>query len=67
LLHEITNQLQAQLYDLQNQIVSMKLDFNKWVLLQISGYWRPRHPSLMGGPLPWKYDDDKDSPPPLKE
>jgi hypothetical protein len=22
---------------------------------------------LDGGPLPWKYDDDKDSPPPSKE
>jgi hypothetical protein len=22
---------------------------------------------LDGGPLPWKYDDDKDSQPPLKE
>jgi hypothetical protein len=32
----------------RTKTVSMKLGFNKWVLLQVLGYWRPRHHSLTG-------------------
>jgi hypothetical protein len=43
IIHRINHELVTK-----TKIVSMKLDFNKRVLLQVSGYWRPRHPSLTG-------------------
>jgi hypothetical protein len=66
-LHETTNQLQAQLYNLQNQNCEYEARFQQ---MSAAGSFRileTKTSSLDGGPLPWKYDDDKDSHPPPKE
>jgi predicted RNase H-like nuclease (RuvC/YqgF family) len=66
-LHETTNQLQAQLYDLQNQNCEYEARFQQMSVAASFGILETKTSFLDGEPLPWKYDDDKDSPPPLKE
>jgi hypothetical protein len=67
LLHETTNQLQAQLYDLQNQNCEYEARFQQISVVASFRILETKTSFLDGGPLPWKYDDDKDSPPPPKE
>jgi hypothetical protein len=66
-LHETTNQLQAQLYDLQNQNCEHEARFQQISAAASFRILETKTSFLDGGPLPWKYDDDKDSPPPPKE
>jgi hypothetical protein len=66
-LHETTNQLQAQLYDLQNQNCEYEARFQQMSAAASFRILETKTSFLDGGPLPWKYDDDKDSPPPPKE
>jgi uncharacterized protein YjcR len=47
-LHETTNKLQAQLYDLQNQNSEYEDRFKQMSTVAISRYWRPRCLFLMG-------------------
>jgi hypothetical protein len=65
-LHETTNKLQAQLYDLQNQNYEYEARFKQ---LSAASFriLQTKSSFLDGEPLPWKSDDDKDSPPPPKE
>jgi hypothetical protein len=67
LLHETTNQLQAQLYDFQNQNSEYEARFKQMSAAASFRILETKTSFLDGGPLPWKYDDDKDSPPPPKE
>jgi hypothetical protein len=67
LLPETTNQLQAQLYDLQNQNCEYEAIFQQMSAAASFRILETKTSFLDGGPLPWKYDDDKDSPPPPKE
>jgi hypothetical protein len=66
-LHETTNQLQAQLYDLQNQNSEYEARFKQMSAAASFKILETKTSFLDGEPLPWKYDDDKDSPPPPKE
>jgi hypothetical protein len=66
-LHEITNQLHAQLYDLQNQNCEYEARFKQMIATASFRILETKTSFLDGGPLPWKYDDDKDSPSPPKE
>jgi hypothetical protein len=66
-LHETTNQLQAQLYDLQNQNCEYKARFKQMSVAASFRILETKTSFLDGDPLPWKFDDDKDSPPPPKE
>jgi hypothetical protein len=66
-LHETTNQLQAQLYDLQNQNCEYEARFQQMSAAASFRILETKTSFLDRGPLPWKYDDDKDSPPPPKE
>jgi hypothetical protein len=66
-LHETTNQLKAQLYDLQNQNCEYEARFKQMGAAASFRILETKTSFLDGGPLPWKYDDDKDSPPPPKE
>jgi predicted RNase H-like nuclease (RuvC/YqgF family) len=66
-LHETTRQLQAQLYDLQNQNCEYEARFKQMSAAASFRILETKTSFLDGGPLPWKYDDDKDSPPPPKE
>jgi uncharacterized coiled-coil DUF342 family protein len=66
-LHETTNQLQAQLYDLQNQNCEYEARFQQMSDATSFRILETKTSFLDGGPPPWKYDDDKDSPPPSKE
>jgi hypothetical protein len=66
-LHETTNQLQAQLYDLQNQNCEYEARFQQMSAAASLRILETKTSFLDGGPLPWKYDDDKDSPPLPKE
>jgi uncharacterized coiled-coil DUF342 family protein len=66
-LHETTNQLQAQLYDLQNQNCEYKARFKQMSAAVSFRILETKTSFLDGGPLPWKYDDDKDPPLPPKE
>jgi hypothetical protein len=66
-LLETTNKLQAQLYDLQNQNYEYEARFEQ--MSDAASFWilEMKTSFLDGEPLPWKSDDDKDSPPPPKE
>jgi hypothetical protein len=64
-LHETTNQLQAQLYDLQNQNCEYEDRFKQMSAATSFRTLETKTSFLDGGPLPWKYDSDEDSPPPL--
>jgi predicted RNase H-like nuclease (RuvC/YqgF family) len=66
-LHETTNQLQAQLYDLQNQNYEYEARFKQMSAAASFRTLETKTSFLDGGPLPWKYDIDEDSPPPPKE
>jgi hypothetical protein len=66
-LHETTNKLQAQLYDLQNQNYEYEARFKQMSVAASFRILETETSFLDGEPLPWKFDDDKDSPPPPKE
>jgi hypothetical protein len=66
-LHETTNQLQAQLYDLQNQNCEYEARFKQMSTTASFRILETKTSFFDGDPLPWKFDDDKDSPPPPKE
>jgi hypothetical protein len=63
-LHETTNQLQAQLYNLQNQNCEYEARFKQMSAAASFRILETKTSFLDGEPLPWKFDDDKDSPPP---
>jgi hypothetical protein len=63
-LHETTNKLQAQLYDLQNQNCEYEARFKQMSAAASFRILETNTSFLDGEPLPWKSDDDKDSPPP---
>jgi hypothetical protein len=66
-LHETTNTLQAQLYDLQNQNYEYEARFKQMSVAASFRILETKSSFLDGEPLPWKSDDDKDAPPPPKE
>jgi hypothetical protein len=66
-LHETTNKLQAQLYDLQNQNCEYEARFKQMSVAASFRILETKSYFLDGEPLPWKSDDDKDLPPPPKE
>jgi hypothetical protein len=66
-LHETTNKLQAQLYNLQNQNCEYEARFKQMSAATSFRILETKTSFLDGEPLPWKSDDDKDAPPPLKE
>jgi uncharacterized coiled-coil DUF342 family protein len=66
-LHETTNKLQAQLYDLQNKNYEYETRFKQMSATASFRILETESSFLDGEPLPWKSDDDKDSPPPPKE
>jgi hypothetical protein len=66
-LHETTSKLQAQLYDLQNQNCEYEARFKQMSDAASFRILETETSFLDGEPLPWKYDDDKDSPPSPKE
>jgi hypothetical protein len=66
-LHETTNKWQAQLYDLQNQNYEYDARFKQMSDAASFRILETKSSFLDGEPLLWKSDDDKDSPPPLKE
>jgi hypothetical protein len=66
-LHETSNQLQAQLYDLQNQNCEYEARFKQMSAAASFGILETKTSFLDGGPLPWKYDSDEDSQSPPKE
>jgi hypothetical protein len=66
-LHETTNKLQAQLYDLQNQNCEYETKFKQMSAAASFRILETKSSFLDGEPLPWKSDEDKYSPPPPKE
>jgi hypothetical protein len=66
-LHETTNKLQAQLYDLQNQNYEYEARFKQISAAASFRILETKSSFLDWEPLPWKSDDDKDSPPPPME
>jgi hypothetical protein len=66
-LHETTNKLQAQLYNLQNQNCEYEARFKQISAAASFRILETKTSFLDGEPLPWKSGDDKDSPPPPKE
>jgi hypothetical protein len=66
-LHETTNKLQAQLYDVQNQNCEYETRFKQISAAASFRIMETKSSFVDGEPLPWKSDDDKDSPPPPKE
>jgi hypothetical protein len=67
LLHETTNKLQAQLYNLQNQNYEYDARFKQMSVAASFRILETKTSFLDGKPLLWKSDDDKDSPPLPKE
>jgi hypothetical protein len=65
-LHETTNQLQAQLYDVQNQNCEYKARFKRMSSAASFRILETKSSFLDGEPLPWKLDDER-SPPERKE
>jgi hypothetical protein len=63
-LHETTNKLQAQLYDMQNQNCEYETRFKQISSAASFRIMETKSSFLDGEPLPWMFDDDKDSPPP---
>jgi hypothetical protein len=66
-LHETTNKLQAQFYDVENQNCEYETRFKQISAAASFRIMETKSSFLDGEPLPWKFDDDKDSPPPPKE
>jgi uncharacterized coiled-coil DUF342 family protein len=65
-LHETTNKLQAQIYNLQNQNCEYEARFKQMSAAASFRILETKSSFLDGEPLPWKSDDDK-APPPPKE
>jgi hypothetical protein len=65
-LHETTHKLQAQLYDMQNQNYEYETRFKQISAAASFRIMETNISFLDGEPLPWKFDDDKDPPPPKK-
>ena len=65
-LHQTTNQLQAQLYDIQNQNCEYEARFDRISSAASFRIAETRTSFLYGEPLPWKFYDDKRTPPPKK-
>ncbi|KAK1677558.1 hypothetical protein QYE76_038406 [Lolium multiflorum] len=66
-LHDTTNKLQAQLYDVQNQNCEYE---NRFKYISRAASFRipeTKMSFLDGEPLPWKFDDGSSSPPSPKE
>jgi hypothetical protein len=66
-LRETTNKLQAQLYDLQNQNCEYEARFKQMSAAASFRILETKTSFLDVEALPWKSDDDKDSPPPPEE
>jgi hypothetical protein len=66
-LQETTAQLQAQLYDVQNQNCEYETRFQRMSSAASFRIMETKSSFLDGGPLPWKFSNDEDSPPPPKE
>jgi hypothetical protein len=66
-LHETTNKLQAQLYDVQNQNCEYQTRFKHISYAASFRIMETKSSFVDGEPLPWKSDDVKDSPPPPKK
>ena len=66
-LRQTTNQLQAQLYDIQNQNCEYEARFDRISYAASFRIAETRTSFLDGEPLPWKFYDDKRTPPPPKE
>jgi hypothetical protein len=66
-LHETTNKLQVELYDLQNQNCEYEARFKQISAAASFRILETKSSFLDGEPLPWKFDDDKDAPSPPKE
>jgi hypothetical protein len=66
-LHDTTNKLQAQLYDLQNQNCEYEARFKQMSVAASFRILETKSSFLDGEPLPLKFDDDRDSPPLPKE
>ncbi|KAK1666167.1 hypothetical protein QYE76_054326 [Lolium multiflorum] len=66
-LHDTTNKLQAQLYDVHNQNCEYENRFKRISHAASFRFPETKMSFVDGGPLPWKSDDDKDSPPSPKE
>jgi uncharacterized coiled-coil DUF342 family protein len=66
-LQETTNQLQAQLYDVQNQNCEYEARFQQMSAAVNFRILETKTSFFDGGPLPWKNDNDEDSPMPPKE
>jgi hypothetical protein len=63
----MTSQLQAQLYDVQNQNCEYKARFQRMSAAASFRILETKTSFLDGGPLPWKYDNDEDIPLPPQE
>jgi hypothetical protein len=66
-LHETTNKLQAQLYDVQNQNCEYETRFKRISYAASFRILETKSSFVDGEPLPWKFDDEEDAPPPPKE
>ena len=66
-LRHTTNQLQAQLYDIQNQNCEYEARFNRISSAASFRFVETKTSFLDGEPLPWKFYNDKRTPPPPKE
>jgi hypothetical protein len=62
-LHETTNKLQAQLYDLQNQNCEYEARFKQMSVAPSFRILETKSSFLDGEPLPWMSNDDKEPPP----
>ncbi|KAK1641921.1 hypothetical protein QYE76_059726 [Lolium multiflorum] len=66
-LHDTTNKLQAQLYDVQNQNCEYENRFKRISYAASFRFPETKMSFVDGEPLPWKSDDGKDSPSSPKE
>ena len=62
-LHKTTNQLQAQLYDVQNQNCEYEARFKRMSSAASFRILETKSSFLDGEPLPWKLNDEEDSSP----
>ncbi|KAK1615125.1 hypothetical protein QYE76_020642 [Lolium multiflorum] len=60
-LHDTTNKLQAQLYDVHNQNCEYENRFKRISHAASFRFPETKMSFVDGGPLPWKSDDDKES------
>jgi hypothetical protein len=66
-LHETTNKLQEQIYDVQNQNCEYETRFKRISVAASFMILETKSSFVDGEPLPWKYDDKEDSASPPKE